>query len=174
MLIIRLIIHTWYHCICIFIAIIISKAIMWYIWALTIVRVGIFHSFFLSLSGCWQLGIKKYCNCLGSAKEKRGQQTSDTCSSERRALCKTCVRLVCGGRITKKLDDVTRTFNYGPHLKALLSASVRIISGEAPWPPRLSPSMNQTFHYMLTLLSCAECVYTMGKWWGIGNLMSDG
>lgn len=75
---------------------------------------------------------------------------------------------------TEELDEGTRTFNYGPHLEAPPSASVRIISGGAPWPPPLSPSMNQTFHYMLTLLSCAECVYTMGKWWGIGNLMSDG
>lgn len=74
----------------------------------------------------------------------------------------------------KEPDDGTRTYNYGPYLKASSSASVRIISGGAPWPPPLSPSMNQTFHYMLTLLSCAECVYTMGKWWGIGNLMRDG
>ncbi len=74
----------------------------------------------------------------------------------------------------EELDEGTRTFNYGPHPEAPPSASVRIISGGAPWPPPLSPSMNQTFHYMLTLLSCAECVYTMGKWWGIGNLMSDG
>lgn len=75
---------------------------------------------------------------------------------------------------TEELDDGTRTFNYGPHLKTPPSASVRIVSGGAPWPPPLSPSMNQTFHYTLTLLSCAECVYTMGKWQGIGNLMSDG
>lgn len=75
---------------------------------------------------------------------------------------------------TEELGDGTRTFNYGPHLQTGPSASVRIISGGAPWPPPLSPSMNQTFHYMLTLLSCAECMYAMGKWRGIGNLKGDG
>lgn len=75
---------------------------------------------------------------------------------------------------TEELGDGTRTFNYGLHLQTGPSASVRIISGGAPWPPPLSPSMNQTFHYMLTLLSCAECVYAMGKWRGIGNLKGDG